>query len=329
MIFRRKRSAEPDGPPDDQYGEYDGYEETDDWDDDAIHLGEHSFASDHRRSRLTSTLGCLLPLGLLGLIAGGGYYGYQRITDAVGSNSCKVRDARFDYQWAPEQVANAATISVVGTDLLGLSTRASQIANATAIQESKLRNLRSGDRDSLGLFQQRPSMGWGKADQILDPVFASRSFYNALVKIENWQTRPLTEVAQEVQRSGYPEAYADHETQGRVLATAFDGSYAEGLACRLDDATAPGSASDVVTKLRTQAGVTASADGKYVTFKAGSSAKAWSVAHWAVAHAQSEQVTSVIVGDRAWNRQKGKDGWSWTAAKNPTGSAGTVRIEVN
>lgn len=337
MIFRRRRSDDAHGPhhEHDDYESYDDTDDTDDgyWadeDDDAIHLGSHRFESDHRRSRLTSTLGCLLPLALLGLIAGGGYYGYQRITDAIGSNTCKVRDDRFDYQWTPEQVANSATISVVGTDLLGLSTRASQIANATAIQESKLRNLRSGDRDSLGLFQQRPTMGWGTAEQILDPVYASRTFYNALVKVSDWQTRPLTEVAQDVQRSGYPEAYADHETQGRVLATAFDGSFPQAVGCRLDDATAPGSPTAVTEKLRTQAGITnATTSGKLVTVPAGSAQKAWSVAHWAVAHAQSEQITSVIVGDHAWNRQKGKAGWNWTTAQHPTGSDSTVRIELN
>ena len=337
MIFGRKRrrdettelhdrhhndSADSYGDP---YGDADS-----DWDDeDALHLGDARFESDHRRTRLTSTLGCLLPLGLLALIAGGGYYGYQRVQDAVGSNSCKVRDDRFDYQWSPEQVANSATISMVGTDVLRLPTRASQIANATAIQESKLRNLRSGDRDSLGLFQQRPSMGWGTAEQILDPVYASRRFYAALVKVDQWQTRPLTEVAQDVQRSGYPEAYADHETQGRVLATSFEGKFPESLGCRLDDPTEPGSPADVVAKLREQTGVTATPSGKYVTVRAQSTKQAWGIGHWAVAHAQSEQISSVVVGGRAWNRTSDRSGWTWDKASNPTASETTVRIELH
>lgn len=333
MIFRRGRRREQDdyAEYDDEHTDAHGVESDDQpWDDeDAIQLGDERFESDHRRTKLSSTLGCLIPLALLAVIAAGGYYGYQKVQDAIGANSCKVRDAKFDYQWSPEQMANAATISMVGTDLMKLPTRASQIANATAIQESKLRNLRSGDRDSLGLFQQRPSMGWGKADDILDPVYASRAFYQALVKVDQWQTRPLTQVAQEVQRSGYPEAYADHETQGRVLATAFDGSEAEAVGCRLDDPNEAGSPAQVVSKLRAQSGIAGRAEGKDVVVPAASTAKAWGVAHWAVSHAAYEQVVSVTVGDRSWTRDSGRSGWTWAAADTPTGSPTTVRIRVN
>ena len=92
--------------------------------------------------------------------------------------------------------------------------RAATIAIATAIQESKLRNLDYGDRDSLGLFQQRPSQGWGTEEQILDPVYATNRFYDALVKVKGYESMEITKVAQEVQRSAYPEAYADHEPEG-------------------------------------------------------------------------------------------------------------------
>lgn len=335
-MFGRKKNADDEfaGLYDqyEQHGQHgvDDHREPGDHHDAGIRLGEHTFAQDRRRRPWTTFLGCLLPLGFVALIVGGGYYGYQRIMEAIGSNTCKVRDDRFDYQWSPEQVANAATISLVGTDKLGLPSRASQIATATAIQESKLRNLRSGDRDSLGLFQQRPSMGWGTADQILDPVFASTSFYRSLQKVSNWQTRPLTEVAQDVQRSGFPEAYADHETQGRVLSTAFDGSFPEAVGCRLDAPTAAGSAGQVIAKLHNQSGLTGTQrSAKIVIVNTSSAAKAWGVGEWAVAHAQSENITSVIVGDRAWNRQRGKAGWSWTAASHPTGKDTVVRIELN
>lgn len=322
MFGRRKRQDESADLYDEDFAD-------DNWDDDdAIELGGHTFASDRRRRPWTTFLGCLLPLGLVGLIAGGGYYGYQRLTDSLGSNTCKVRDDRFDYQWTPEQVANAGTISLVGNHRFKLPTRASQIANATAIQESKLRNLRGGDRDSLGLFQQRPSMGWGTADEILDPVYASTRFYRALVKVDAWQTRPLTEVAQDVQKSGFPDAYADHETQGRVLATAFDGSFPGAVGCRLDDPTGAGSAAEVVAKLRNQSDLTATAGDKRVVFRGATSAQAWGVAHWAVGHAQSENITAVTVGDRTWTRQKGKDGWQWSTADRPTGSPNLVRIDL-
>ena len=92
----------------------------------------------------------------------------------------------------------------------GLPARAASIALATAYQESKLRNLDHGDRDSLGLFQQRPSQGWGTAEQLQDPYYAVNAFYDALVKVDGYQAMRITEAAQKVQRSGFPEAYEDH-----------------------------------------------------------------------------------------------------------------------
>ena len=105
----------------------------------------------------------------------------------------------------------------------GLPARAATIALATAIQESKLRNIRYGDRDSVGLFQQRPSQGWGTVEQILDPEYSTDKFYDALVKVDDWESGTITVVAQKVQRSSYPEAYADHEQEGRILASALAG----------------------------------------------------------------------------------------------------------
>src|SRR3954447_5296916 len=105
-----------------------------------------------------------------------------------------------------EQIANARTIARVAYDR-GLPERAVVIALATAMQESRLRNLDYGDRDSLGLFQQRPSQGWGTPEQVRDPVYAAGKFYDHLVQIPNWQTDPLTVVSQAVQRSAYPLAY--------------------------------------------------------------------------------------------------------------------------
>lgn len=106
----------------------------------------------------------------------------------------------------PEQVGNAAIIAQVGRDR-GLPERAVVIALATAQQESRLRNLDYGDRDSLGLFQQRPSQGWGTEAQVQDPVYAAGKFYDWLVTVPDWETRRLTEVADAVQRSAFPEAY--------------------------------------------------------------------------------------------------------------------------
>jgi hypothetical protein len=136
-----------------------------------------------------------------------------------------------------EQVANAATIAQVGRDR-GLPERAIVIALATAQQESRLRNLDYGDRDSLGLFQQRPSSGWGTAGQVQDPVYAANKFYDHLITVPGWDTGRLTEVAQSVQRSAWPEAYQQWEEMGQKLAAAQISRLPGQIACT-PDASAP------------------------------------------------------------------------------------------
>jgi hypothetical protein len=136
----------------------------------------------------------------------------------VGSGRCAVPLSAVTV--TPEQAANAATIAEVARSR-GLPDRAVVIALATARQESGLRNLDHGDRDSLGLFQQRPSQGWGTAAQVQDPAYAAGKFFERLVTVTDWQTGRLTDVAQKIQRSGYPEAYQKHEALAVALAAAL------------------------------------------------------------------------------------------------------------
>ncbi|MFZ0157913.1 MAG: hypothetical protein WAL50_02695, partial [Kineosporiaceae bacterium] len=132
----------------------------------------------------------------------------------------------------PEQAGNAATIAAVAVRR-GLPGRAASIGIATAMQESKLRNIDYGDRDSLGLFQQRPSQGWGTKEQIMDPVYAANAFYDVLVKIEGYQGLPITKAAQKVQRSAFPSAYSEHEPEARTFASALSGYSEAALTCSL------------------------------------------------------------------------------------------------
>ena len=122
------------------------------------------------------------------------------------------------------QIPNAKAIVATGI-AMQVPARGQVIALATALQESGLRNLSSGDRDSVGLFQQRPSQGWGTAAQLQDPVYASTAFYKALLQVDGWQQLPLTEAAQAVQKSGYPDAYAKWES----LATALQQAISQAL----------------------------------------------------------------------------------------------------
>ncbi|MFE7272470.1 C40 family peptidase [Streptomyces sp. NPDC057623] len=138
-----------------------------------------------------------------------------------------------------EQIPNAQTIVATGISL-DVPKKGQIIAIATAMQESRLRNLNSGDRDSLGLFQQRPSQGWGTAQQIRDPVYASERFYKALLKVDGWQQMKVTQAAQAVQKSSYPDAYAQWED----LATALQKAIAATFPNADKDETAKDSAKD-------------------------------------------------------------------------------------
>ena len=136
-----------------------------------------------------------------------------------------------------KQIHNAAIIISVGQQL-GVPPRGWVIAIATALQESALTNLpnlgAANDHDSLGLFQQRPSAGWGTPAQIMDPAYASRKFYEHLLAVPGWQTMALTDAAQRVQRSAYPDAYAKHEP----LATAVVNALTNGAARAVGDLVA-------------------------------------------------------------------------------------------
>jgi hypothetical protein len=111
------------------------------------------------------------------------------------------------YSITPTQAQNAAIIAAVALRK-GLPDHAVTVALATSLQESQLLNLSYGDQDSLGLFQQRPSQGWGTSTQIMDPNYAASAFYDHLAQLSGWQTMPVTEAAQLVQHSATPDAYA-------------------------------------------------------------------------------------------------------------------------
>ncbi|WP_421732638.1 hypothetical protein [Cellulomonas sp.] len=242
--------------------------------------------------------------------------------------------ARLDgTAWAlsPDQAQNAALIAATGVQR-GLPARAVTIALATALQESKLVNVTHGDRDSLGLFQQRPSQGWGTPEQVQDPVYATGRFYDGLVTIEGYENLPVTEAAQAVQRSGFPDAYAQHETRSRAWASALTGWSPAAVTCDLHDPDpAIASADAVVARLQRDLGplpVVADATGVLVvnTTALGTDADRvrldWAVAQWAVSVAQPLQLTSVAVADRTWDRTGG----TW-ATGEPL-APGSVRLTV-
>src|SRR6185436_173045 len=136
-----------------------------------------------------------------------------------------------------EQRQNAATIIGVARNM-GAPPRAWLVALATAKQESDLRNINYGDRDSLGLFQQRPSQGWGSPAQVLDPVYSTTTFLNHLLQVPNWDRLPVTVAAQTVQRSAFPDAYAKWERLAADLVAKLAG-VADPAGCGPDSASLP------------------------------------------------------------------------------------------
>jgi hypothetical protein len=200
------------------------------------------------------------------LIAVGGLVWHHRKEEAPIPVASQCTVPGSDVVLTTEQGANAATIAAVARSR-GLPARATVIALATAQQESRLRNLDYGDRDSLGLFQQRPSQGWGTPGQVQDPVYAAGKFYDHLVKVPGWDTGRLTEVAQAVQRSGFPEAYQQWEPLASALTGALLATSPTPLSCTFTPGAEPGPLGDrataVAAAVRREAGTpTVAPDGE-------------------------------------------------------------------
>jgi hypothetical protein len=168
-----------------------------------------------------------LALAVVGAVAGIGIAVQQGLGPLADPQECVAEVGGHTVRITHEQAEYAALIAAVG-EQRGLPARAISIALATAYQESKIVNIDYGDRDSLGLFQQRPSQGWGTPAQVLDPYYATNAFYDALVEIDGYEDMRITEAAQRVQRSGFPEAYEDHAEDARALASALSGNSPDG-----------------------------------------------------------------------------------------------------
>ncbi len=171
------------------------------------------------------TIGCAVVVGVVLLVGAAGAGVVSAVFGGGSGGGCVgtvTNPGATPAGLSAEQARNAAVIVQVGQSMQA-PVRGWIIAVATALQESNLINIAGGDRDSLGLFQQRPSQGWGTPEQIMDPAYASRKFYEALLRVPGWQTMPLTDAAQKVQRSAYPDAYAKHEQRATAIVSAFTG----------------------------------------------------------------------------------------------------------
>ncbi len=229
-----------------------------------------------------------------------------------------------------EQMANAATITAVGVRRR-MPERAVVVALATAFQESKLENLAGGDRDSVGLFQQRPSAGWGTAEKIRDPRYAANRFYAALKKVRGWEKMRVTDAAQRVQRSAFPEAYEKWADESVVLARALLGNATGAVACTVTGEPAVRGAAAttaLLAGLRLDWGrlATSPAAGTVglavpvVDERAG-----WRYAHWLVSHAVPHGIERVRFADLEWSAAAGS--WARVAGNRAAGDDEVV-VEV-
>jgi hypothetical protein len=251
----------------------------------------------------------LVVLLIIGGLAYAGFRTFERLTAAPPPPpGCEAGTVAQNYDLDTSQAAIASTIAGVAVRH-HLPQRALTIAYATALQESDLENLDYGDRDSVGVFQQRTSQGWGTVAQIENPVYATTRFFEALVKVPKYTKIPVYVAAQDVQHSADGSAYGQYDYVAADFASAF--TTEGGVWCWYQPAA------------NQHADVTAAEQDMRATFGAltgttGRSAKmmfnvrgneAWTVADWLVTHAQQYDISYVQYGGYQWKAAAGSMGW--------------------
>jgi hypothetical protein len=226
-------------------------------------------------------------------------------------SGCVVHGHRFDVPLEASQARIAATIAGVAAHQ-AMPVRAVTIAYATALQESDLANLSYGDRDSVGVFQQRPSQGWGTRHELLDPVYASTRFFAALAAIPRYQHLRVYKAAQEVQRSADGSAYAQYAPQSAQMAGGFSGVRPHAVWCWY---AAPIKGKDRIGaaeyQLRHAFGhvpVSHVAD-PVSQVRVRSPRLGWAVAAWLVSHANKFRIKQVSYQGYQWSAAHGHRGW--------------------
>ena len=241
---------------------------------------------------------------------------HRRVTPGIGSG-CLVRSQSTDVPLTTDQAGLAATIAGVAWDR-SMPTRAVTIAYAAALQESGLANLPYGDRDSVGVFQQRPSQGWGPRRRLLDPVYASKRFFQALAGIRGYRHLLIYKAAQEVQHSADGYAYAQYAGQGAVMASGFTGRVPRSVWCwytphrhlhrRLVAARTQLTRAFGHLSMSNRGDPTAQV-------RVGRASVGWSVATWLVTHAAAFGITTVSYDGYRWSTAEGSHGWRRTGVR--------------
>jgi hypothetical protein len=282
-------------------------------------------ARQRRRSGCASFV-FLAILAVVGGIAVAVWKGVGPLPDPEG---CSATVDTHQVSLGLDQAQNATLIAAIALQR-GLPGRAVSIALATAYQESKIRNLPGGDLDSVGIFQQRPSQGWGTVAQIMDPYYSIGKFYDALVKVAGYETMRITDAAQQVQHSGYPEAYEPHAADARALASALIGYNDDAFSCVVHDPGGHGTAGPVIDDLTNAFGDTGAQrtgsrqDLRVPVSGAGGIRLGWSVADYLIAHAGDLRIRSVAFAGHTWSIGRASEkGWQRSGA-----SSGEVLVSL-
>jgi hypothetical protein len=253
------------------------------------------------------------------------YVGIRRIQPLFEGTGCRAVTGSETYALDPQQASIAATIAGVAYKQ-SMPEDAVTIAYATALQESKMHNLHYGDMDSVGVFQQRPSEGWGSTQEIEDPVYATTRFFRALSAVHSYLKMPVYQAAQAVQRSADGSAYIQYEQMGAELADVFTGRHAHDVSCwtssttpkRTDLAAADSELARTFGTITEQQSGSAGS-GRPVQLRVPQSPVGWEVATWLVTHATSYGIHQVRYGGYQWQESNGFHGWTKDAGPPPTG----------
>ncbi len=271
-------------------------------------------------------------LGVAGYLA---YSAYQHVTPLLAGPGCQAGSGTSAVSLDPQQASIAATIAAVAVSER-LPPRAVTVAYATAMQESHMQDLDYGDRDSVGIFQQRPSEGWGTASELEDPAYATSKFFGALIRVPGWLDLPVDQAAQAVQHSADGSAYTQYDLMAATLTSAYTGQRAHAVWCWPGPGPQPRQ-NIAAARGGLAAAFGAAAHGRPVTsFTVSRSAEtaaaavrvrpadAWTVASWLVTHAAAYGLTDVRYDGYQWTAAAGSQGWRQETRAPPasTGPSG-------
>ena len=280
------------------------------------------------RPRRAAVIGTafLLLLAVAGYLT---YHSFQQVSPAVAAPGCQAGSGGQAIALEPDQAAIAATIAGVAARHK-LPRQAVVIAYAAALQESQLHNLDYGDRDSVGVFQQRPSQGWGPARDLKNPIYATTRFFGALVRVHGYTTMPVQAAAQAVQHSADGSAYGQWTTVAAQLAGYFTGTSPHDVSCwyvpapkanlagavrGLTQTFGPLGGKAVLVRITTDRSGH-NGDGSVAVVHV-QRAGAWTVAGWLVAHAQDYGVSEVRYAGYDWQAADGTMGWQRDTTEDP------------